>query len=57
MPNPVETMMEQKLRTAFAPSELIIENDSHRSVYAVLAEALAGPIHALALRLKAPSEG
>ena len=90
MPNPVETMMEQKLRTAFAPSVLIIENDSHRhaghagspgtgtshfsvtmtaqtfegmgridrqrKVYAVLADELAGPVHALALKLKAPSE-
>ena len=91
MANPVETMMEQKLRDAFSPSALVIENDSHRhaghagspgtgtshfsvtmtasafegmgrvdrqrKVYTVLADELAGPVHALALRLKAPSEG
>lgn len=90
MPNPVETIMEQKLRAAFSPSMLVIENDSHRhaghagspgtgnshfsvtmtaqtfegmgridrqrKVYAVLADELAGPVHALALKLKSPSE-
>lgn len=85
MVNAVEQTIERKLRDAFDPVELVIENDSHRhaghagspgtgtshftvtmkaaafdglsrvdrqrKVYAVLAEELAGPVHALALRL------
>lgn len=80
--------IERKLREAFAPDRLEIENDSHRHaghagspgtgashftvtmtaaafagisrverqrrVYAVLADELAGPVHALALRLDSP---
>ena len=88
--NPVEQAIETKLRAAFSPEDLVVENDSHRHaghagspgtgtshfnvamtaaafdglsrvdrqrrVYAVLADELAGPVHALALRLKAPGE-
>ena len=90
MTETVEQAIERKLRDAFAPAMLDIENDSHRhaghagspgtgsshfnvamvsdafegasrvdrqrKVYGVLAEELAGPVHALALKLKAPSE-
>lgn len=31
--------------------------DRQRKVYAVLADELSGPVHALALKIKAPSEG
>jgi BolA protein len=84
----VEREMERKLRAAFDPAALVIENDSHRhaghagspgtgtshftvtmasaafagmsridrqrKVYAVLADELAGPVHALALKLSTP---
>jgi BolA protein len=87
----VERAIEDKLRAAFEPEALEIENDSHRhaghagspgtgsshfnvamtaaafagqsrvdrqrAVYGVLAEELKGPVHALALSLKAPGEG
>lgn len=89
MTTDVEREIERKLRDAFSPDRLEIENDSHRHaghagspgtgtshftvtmtatefaglsrvdrqrrVYAVLADELAGPVHALALRLDAPS--
>ncbi|MBI3927260.1 MAG: BolA family transcriptional regulator [Armatimonadetes bacterium] len=82
--------METKLREAFQPTRLVIENVSgrhaghasspgtgeshfnalvvsehfqgksrvlrHRMVYEVLAEEIAGPIHALSLTLLAPGE-
>ncbi|MEC9267327.1 MAG: BolA family protein [Pseudomonadota bacterium] len=86
----VEREMERKLRAAFDPAALVIENDSHRhaghagspgtgtshftvtmaseafrgttrvdrqrKVYAVLADELAGPVHALALKLSVPGD-
>lgn len=86
MVNVVEKAIEEKLRQAFDPELLEIENDSHRHaghagspdtghshftvtmtaaafdglsrvdrqrrVYQVLADELAGPVHALALKLK-----
>lgn len=89
MTHATEQRIEEKLRAAFAPTLLQIENDSHRhashagspgtgdshftvtlqsaafegmnrverqrQVYAVLAEELAGPVHALALRLNTPT--
>lgn len=90
MATEIELQIEKKLRDAFAPEHLVIENDSHRhahhagspgtgsshfnvsmtsaafdgvgrvdrqrQVYAVLADELAGPVHALALKLKAPDQ-
>mgnify|MGYP001156734498 FL=1 len=82
----VENDMTLALRTAFQPSILQVENESHRhnvppnsethfkvtlvtesfvgqtsvrrhqSVYSVLAEWLAGPVHALALHTYTPDE-
>ena len=86
MVNVVEKAIEEKLRKAFDPELLEIENDSHRHaghagspgtghshftvtmaaaafdglsrvdrqrrVYQVLADELAGPVHALALKLQ-----
>ncbi len=90
MPTEVEQTIEQKLRAAFAPSQLVVENESHRhaghagspgtgnshfavtmtsaafdgvnridrqrKVHAVLAEELAGPVHALALTLRGSAD-
>ena len=89
----VECKIQEKLLAAFAPVELVIQNDSgkhahhvgahdvpatgethftvtivsdqfrgrsrverHRMVNEVLAEELAGPVHALALKIAAPGE-
>jgi BolA protein len=89
----VERKIQEKLFAAFAPAELVVQNDSHRHAHhagvhdvpatgethftvtmvsdkfrgvsrverhrmvnAVLAEELAGPVHALALKLSAPGE-
>lgn len=88
--NDVERAIEDKLRAAFSPEALEVENDSHRhaghagspgtgtshfnvamtsaafegksrvdrqrAVYGVLADELAGPVHALALSLRAPGD-
>lgn len=89
----VESRMREKLIAAFAPSQLLIENDSHkhahhremrgvpntgethftvtivsdafagrsrvdrhRLVHDALAEELAGPVHALAVKAATPAE-
>jgi BolA protein len=82
----LKDLVEQRLRDAFAPTELAISDDSgahvghgasgahmgvkivaeafrgqsrvarHRMVYALFAEELKGPIHALAIDAKAPGE-
>lgn len=82
----VQQQIEAKLRTAFAPQVVRVENESHqhnvpagaeshfkvtlvadrfaplsrvqrhRLVHQVLAEELAGPVHALALHIYAPAE-
>jgi len=89
----VERQMREKLTAAFAPEQLVIENDSHkhahhramqgaantgethftvtiisaafagrsridrhRLVHEALAEELAGPIHALAVKAATPGE-
>ncbi len=86
MPTLTETI-ERKLRAAFAPTELTIDDDSashaghgasgahvgitivseafrgvtpiqrHRMVYALFAEELKGPIHALQIKASAPPSG
>jgi len=86
----VEAIMEEKLKAAFTPQSLEIENQSHmhaghagdpgtgeshfhihmvaetfegknrvarqREVYQVLKAELDGPVHAMALSIKSPSE-
>ena len=89
----VESTIREKLLAAFAPGEMVIQNDSHRHAHhvgshgvpatgdthftvimvsekfqgvsrverhrmvnQVLAAELAGPVHALALKLSAPGE-
>lgn len=83
---PVQTIVEEKLRSAFAPELLEVVNESHmhsvppgseshfkvtlvttsfegqrqvrrhQSIYQVLADELAGPVHALALHIYTPAE-
>jgi len=86
----ISHIIEEKLRAALAPSELVVKNESHlhaghagspgdgnshfritivssafegltrvarqRKVNAALAEELAGPIHALAMKTYTPDE-
>jgi len=86
----VKTRIEAKLKAAFAPDELDVEDQTNqhhghagwresgethfrvsirsakfagqsrvqrqRAIYAVLSEELAGPVHALALSVRAPGE-
>ena len=86
----VRAQIESKLRAAFAPEQLEVEDqtnqhhghagwresgethfhvairsaeftgrsrvDRQRAIYAVLAEELAGPVHALAISARAPGE-